>query len=491
MLFSSTHTNEILVTIFLVTFLGVNALFNAFFGFSLPLYLGVLPLSAGLAFFFPRAGLVAALITTLLFERFFTLQPLVIGENAYKLYPLDIILGAVLFSGLFLWLREGRGFLRLRAMDGWLISFFVFISALFFGMLLGERGVFLEVAFSTWKNYIFYGALIFFLGGAIRSKEDVLALVKLLWYGLLGASVFLFVGIVRGGGLWTEYTPLSTAGTRFLAFPHAFYFSLGLLVLLLSLPLWYEKVKKEQRLLLMLWTLILVAGIALSLMRHLWLGLTITLLVAIAFSPFIYGRVLFRYIGRFIFPLVSIFATFFVFLTIVPMSNTSLKFSQGLSVMQERFISIGNQYDESLAWRGKVWESTWVHFRINPLLGIGFGVSVPVELGDYHQFVEVRNMHNSWLALLVQTGVIGTLLFLGYLVTLLVAFWRLVLIDDTLRQARLALSGLVFFQALVFFSQPYLETNLLSLFFWLTLGIIRAIIEFGAKKDPSITSAIA
>ena len=490
MIFTSSRKAELVVTVFLVTFLGVNALFNAFFGFSLALYLGAIPLSVGLAFFFPRAGLIAATIVTILFERFFTLEPLIIGLGAYKLYPLDIILATVLLSGLLIWLREGRAFVRLRPFDFLLIIFFVLISVLFFAIARDNHAVPLAVAFSTWKNYLFYGALIFFVAGAVRSKQDVLDLTKLLGYGLLAASSFFWIGVMRGGGLWTEYTPLSTAGTRFLAFPHAFYFSLGLLVLFLSLPLWYEKVKKEQRLLLMLWTLVLVAGIALSLMRHLWLGLTATLLVAIAFSPYIYGRALLGYVGRFIFPLVSILVTFFVFLTIVPMSSTSLKFSQGLSVIQERFISIGNQYDESLAWRGKVWQSTWTHFQDNPLIGIGFGVSVPVELGDYHEFVEVRNMHNSWLALLVQTGVIGTLLFLGYLVMLLASFWRLVLTDDTLRQARLVLSGLVFFQALVFFSQPYLETNLLCLFFWLTIGIIRAIIEFGTKIELHETSVI-
>jgi O-antigen ligase len=173
-----------------------------------------------------------------------------------------------------------------------------------------------------------------------------------------------------------------------------------------------------------------------------------------------------------------------------PLSDVTSSAEQGFSIVKERFVSIGNGYDESFAWRGKVWESTLERFAPHPLLGIGFGASVPVELGEYRQYVEVRNMHNSWLALLIQTGVVGVALFLGVVLTFIIALARKALSDPLLRQVRFVVFGLLFFQGLVFFSQPYLETNLLGLFFWITLGVGRALLEFSEEREKQQIMAL-
>jgi len=411
-----------------------------------------------------------------MFERFFTLEPILWGQSMLKLYPLDLILGAVFVSAFFLFLKNGKQFFHFRKCDYWLISFFILVTILFLVTVGNSADISLSVAFSTWKQYVFYGLMIFFLGGMIRSKEDVISLLKLFFMGLAFASLFLFVGILRGEGLWTEFTPLSTAGTRFLAFPHAFYYSIGLAILILSLPVWFKKGNPERTFSLSLFSIVLTAGIIGSLMRHLWLGFSGMLFVALFSSPFTFGRTFLRYLRSFILPASFLFAFFMLFVLVMPTNDTSLSATRGLSVVGERVTSIGNEYDESFAWRGKVWESTLARFKTSPLFGIGFGASVPVELGDYRQYVEVRNMHNSWLALLVQTGIVGAFLFLGYLASLVISFWRLPG-DSFLNKSRFVLSGVLIFECLVFFSQPYLETNLLSIFFWSTLGIIRAVIE--------------
>ena len=468
---------------FLVCFLASNAFFNAVFGFSLPLFLGTLPLSVGVAFFFPRAGLVAALLVTLFFERFFTLESFVIAETTYKLYPLDLILGACLFSGLLLFLKHRSEFLRFRSYDAWLLSFLLLVSVLLaFSLSHGASGAG-AVAFSTWKNYVFYGVLVWLVGGLLRTRADLVAFTRLFFWGLAAAGIFLVIGLVRGGGLWTEYTPLSTAGTRYLAFPHAFYFALGLLTLLLALPYWLGRVGRGRTRLYIGGSIFLLLGVLGSLMRHLWLGLGGTLLMAFVVSPRIYGRAIVQYGIRLVLPGIFLLATAVLGMVLFSSSSTSLSLGRGLSVVQERLLSIGNNTDESLVWRGAVWSSTLERFRANPWFGIGFGASVPVEIGDYQEFVEVRNMHNSWLALLMQTGVVGLFLFGGFLFSLMREAWRLTLTDAFLRQVRFVLFGLLFFQALVFFSQPYLETNLLGVFFWLTLGLVRALCTLAQEND--------
>lgn len=481
MVFSADSRRESVILFFLLLFLGSNALVNAAFGFSLPLFLATVPLSAVLAFFFPRAGFMAAILLTIFFERFFTLQALSIGDAAYKLYPLDIILGAVFLSALLLWMREGRAFLSLRFSDTLLLGFLLLVTGIFLAIIFGLSDASVATAFSTWKNYVFYGLAVFFVGGMIRSREDLVVFTKLFFIGVISALVFLAIGVLRGEGLWTEYTPLSTAGTRFLAFPHAFYFSLALLMLLSSLPQWLDGSKNTLRNWLLVLSAVLGLGILGSLMRHLWLGIGGTVLILLMASPRVFGKALSRFMGYFFVSVLFLLSGMWFAFLVSPASDTAHSARQVISVMSERLGSIGDEYDESFVWRGKVWESSLASFSEHPLFGIGFGARVPVEIGDYRQYVEVRNMHNSWLALLVQTGVVGAVLFFWFVFALISALIRKTFADAFLRQARFVVCGLLLFQGLVFFSQPYLETNLLGLFFWITLGIGRALLELSER----------
>lgn len=49
--------------------------------------------------------------------------------------------------------------------------------------------------------------------------------------------------------------------------------------------------------------------------------------------------------------------------------------------------------------------------------------------------------------------------------------------------------ALLLFQALVFLSQPYLETNLLGIWFWVTLGFARAFHTLD-RKNNQITGEV-
>jgi O-antigen ligase len=98
---------------------------------------------------------------------------------------------------------------------------------------------------------------------------------------------------------------------------------------------------------------------------------------------------------------------------------------------------------------------------------------VPVELGDYQKYIEVRDMHNSWFALLIQTGVVGILLFVAFLRALLWPLWKKRTQSEWFLPV-VIIFALVTFQSLIFLSQPYLETNLLGIWFWVTLGVARS-----------------
>nr|MDD5652190.1 hypothetical protein [Candidatus Moranbacteria bacterium] len=85
------------IIIALVSFLVLGG-FTA--GFVLPLFLITMAVSFLIALAYPRSGIYATVFLTFIFERFFTLAPIYLGREEYKLYPLDIILAAVFIGAL-------------------------------------------------------------------------------------------------------------------------------------------------------------------------------------------------------------------------------------------------------------------------------------------------------------------------------------------------------------------------------------------------------
>ncbi len=219
---------------------------------------------------------------------------------------------------------------------------------------------------------------------------------------------------------------------------------------------------------------ILAVGILASLMRHLWIGIAATVGIIALVRPRIDGQRLFSHLRTLAVPAVGIVFISVFLLSVMPGTGIDRVVPDVADVVRERIVSIGSTTDESLVWRDEVWQSAISRFSERPFLGIGFGASVPVEFGEYHQYVEVRNMHNSWLAMLVQTGLIGMGSFVAFLVALISRLFKTRMTAPGFSEIRTALVALLLFQGLVFFSQPYLETNLLGIFFWVTLGLARA-----------------
>lgn len=430
------------------------------------------------AFLYPRAGIMALIVNTVLFQRYFTQAPLIYHDTLIKLYPLDAILGGtLLYLIVSLLVSRGRSLWSLRC-DGWLLLFFGYVTVLLFAALFDRGPSDGAIAFSTWKNYVFYGSLYLVIREIFFGEYGRKILGKTFLLSVAAALVFLVIGIVRGEGLWTEFTPLSTSGMRILDFPHALYFSIAFLGILLLSVTSRKIFARYQKFFTFVFPVLLLIGIVGSLMRHLWIALFFGVSMGfILLSSSAKARLL-----RSSATLLGIIAVIGIMglalLTLAPQSRMAHQSLGALSSLAERVTSISDSgIDESVAWRYSVWQSAFGRLSESPLFGTGLGQNVPVELGDYHDFVVVRNIHNSWLALLVQTGLIGTMLFLLFLAGLVKELFRKRVHSDEEGGVRAAYGSILVFYSIVFLFQPYLESNILATFFWILLGLIGAFIR--------------
>ncbi|MFA5880390.1 MAG: hypothetical protein WC860_09545, partial [Candidatus Margulisiibacteriota bacterium] len=108
---------------------------------------------------------------------------------------------------------------------------------------------------------------------------------KELIYTLLISGVllipFIFLGLFQGSGLWIEFTPLSTEGTRLLAPNHGYNLCIALLFAL-NLIAFKKKIFGKFSTVIILVQLVGVVG---SLTRHLWLALFIGVVLTFIFLP--------------------------------------------------------------------------------------------------------------------------------------------------------------------------------------------------------------
>ncbi|MDD2766539.1 MAG: O-antigen ligase family protein [Candidatus Moranbacteria bacterium] len=431
----------------------------------------------------PKAGVLSLIVLTVLFERFFTLESFQFGTSMIKLYPLDIVLFGV-YVGVLAKMIYGKARFFLDRVSVFLILFFVLASIYFIESVIGFNTEDISVAFSTWKNYVFYGVLFFVLPLILENESDIKQVVKYFLFAVVLGIIFIIIGVIRGEGLWTEFTPLSTEGVRLLSFPHAFYFSLAVLGMIVTGTFWEQyRYRAVLWIALALW----IFGIVGSLMRHMWIGMFVSLIFSYVF---LFDRTLRirtkrMFLVVFISSSVLLFSAFFLTL-IVPTSTIGHRVQSIVETVSLRLTSIGSTADTSISWRGSTWSSAFSALSENPLFGTGFGVRIPVESGEYRDFVEIRNIHNSWLALLVQMGVLGYVVLSIFLFDLISRIWRISFLSPFLEALRMALLTLVCYQGVVFLAQPYLETNLTSIFFWLTLGLIQTLLTL-VKKNKAVS----
>jgi O-antigen ligase len=468
---SAVKSGEIMVAVALILLFSSFLLVNFASGFNLFLYVFVAGAGLLLPLIYPRAGLYAMTWLILVFAKFFTLQPLVIGDIEYKFYLVDIIFVAVVLS-LILRLIKGRIRLKFKLVDMILAAWLALVAVYFVLSVTVWDGVF-NLSFSSLKNYAFY-PLVYFVAYLLLDKakywREWLGFVLAGAVGIIG---FIVYGLASGRGLWTEITPLTTAGARLLDFDHAWYLSLISIFALVYLLFKKDLVSRMFYILLP----IFAVGIIGSLMRHLWVALAVTLVFLYAVisrdKRASFRRVTAGYfvasfaVGLFIVLLVNIF----------PWSAATRQIKQTANEISGRAVSLTDVSDTSFAWRGAVWQSVWQEYKGNTWRGLGFGQKVFIDMGDYLDYVEVRNIHNSWLAVFVQTGLLGLLLFLCFYLVLFKNLWMSRARDASVAIAKYAVLGVMIFCAAAFLFQPYLEANFFSIFFWLTLGLGRRAYE--------------
>ena len=458
---------ETMSAIFIIALVSLLILANFWIGFSLPLYLFVMSLAVLLTLRFPRSGLYATIFLTFVFERFFTLMSIYVGRSEYKLYPLDLLLGAIFFSTLIQLLGK-KIFWHWKKID-WFVLGFLIIASLYFllGALVFKNEF--ALAFSSFKYYVFYPFLIWTTFLLMNDREHFWRLGKFVLAGAIAIVGFIFYGILTGNGLWSEFTPLSTAGVRILAFTHAFYLSMASIVALV----YVSQKKNDASKMLLIVLLIWVVGIVGSMMRHLWVALiaafALIFILAIKKEKVAILKLSAAYA---IFAALSLlFVMYVAFL--FPQSTLYRNVGNITGVVGGRVTSIANSDDQSIAWRSEVWKSTIKQYAKNPVFGIGMGKKVSIEMGKYKDFVEVRNIHNSFLVLLVQLGFFGIGILLSMLYLLVKNAYKKMDAGEEFRMMTQIALGILVLHIVAFMFQPYLETNLLGIFFWINLGVLR------------------
>lgn len=456
-------SNETIKAIFIIAFVGFFILVNLSAGFFWPLFVLAVVFGMAIAIKSPRSGLLSVIFLTMIFERFFTLQTFFVGREEYKIYPVDFIL---LGTGIGTVFFENR--IKLKKPDLALLVFFILNIANFFVSVYFFKSDF-SLSFSTLKNYVGYALIYFLVLSLIRNKGDLNRLFKFILAGAVGIIIFILIGIFRGEGLWSEYTPLSTSGTRILAFTHGFYLSIAIIPVLL----W--QILKNKNYFFYWLTLIWSLGIIGTMMRHLWLALSTALVLIYLFLSREKKSEFRKLVMGFAPPILIFVALMFFFVSLFPQTGLRSMANSTLDALSERTVSLGNiNQDESYSWRKLVWNSAFSDFKKNPLIGIGTGKKIYVENGSYKDYIEVRNIHNSYLAILIQLGVAGLAGFAYFMFKILSELVRSGNTEAIYKFSVIGISS-VFLFALSF--QPYLEANMLSLFFWILMGAARKIPE--------------
>lgn len=460
-------------------YIGAFVLLGLTIGFSPIVY--SLFLIASLIFILPShlLGIYIIIFMTMIFERWFSLSPLVTDHIIYKLYPLDIIMIITVLGWILNQMKNSTNKIFFKFPEKILILFIVLNLAYLIKSFF-DINADTAIAFSTFKNYAIYPLLYFLIIYSIQTKKQLKNIVHLILLAGVFIISFIIIGLMRGEGLWTEYTPLSTSGIRFLAGTHAFYLMIATILALSLLAFDRFKNRGFISMIIIVWLI----GILLSLMRHLWLSLFVGLLTLLMLIPIINRKNLIKSSSKSGLIILTILTLFFLTINLFPLQNFSQSIDAAYSTVNQRIVSIisGSQ-DTSINWRINFWNVAKKSWLDSPITGLGFGKKLPLDLGQWQTFEEIRNIHNSPLAITIQMGLIGIGLFGLFIIASILGNLKYIFKNEELKPyyfGLLAAAVAVLFASLF---QPYLETNLTGIFLWILLGLLRTSIII--YKQPS------
>jgi len=461
---------EIVPAVALIAAFSLFLLVNFLSGFKLWLYWPVALIGLVTAIGRPRSALYALTWLTIVFGRFFSLQPLIINQQTYKFYLVDILLAGLIISWAAGWLGERRIKWQLpdRLALVWLVLVVVY-SVISLTVWQGDRAL---VA-SSFKNYAVY-PLAYFLAYNFFDRGRYLK--TWLAFALSGGVTligFIVYGWVAGRGLWTEITPLSTVGIRLLDFSHAFYLCLLSIWLIVYMIQGAGHWLKYACAVLPFW----LAGIAGSLMRHLWLALAVSLSALYWWWSKTERLAARRLIRLYLIIAAVVVLGIILWANILPFSSLGRTYESWLAPWRVRVESFANFEDTSIAWRAAVWQGIWQKYLMRPIWGLGFGQTVFIDMGGYFDYVEVRNAHNSFIAMFAQVGLGGLILWVAWLASVWRRLWLCRIRSKAGLASRYAILAIMLFCLVAFSFQPYLEANWFSIPFWLIVGAGRKIYE--------------
>lgn len=459
--------------------LGLFLLHSIFFGQSLIVYFLALFICALCILFYPEAGLYTIVVLTMWFERYFTLQSLQIGVYSYKIYPLDFVILFIILSLLF---RLARGTLKWywQKFD-WPILFFLLAVALGYLVSL-PKNVDPTLAFSTFKNYGLYAVVYVLAVLLLPTKRDWKEFMNWFVLGGVGLFFFLIYGIISGHGLWSEFTPLSTTGTRLIAGTHLFYLVLFGFWLLAGY-LWTEgkKLSSEKYAWQVSAIILVLIGIIVGLVRHLWVALFFVFIVWLYYLARDKRQELWQFLLK-IFGVAVAVIIVYVWIYSLLGGNIFESFSKPIYVLKQRAGMQGlvTMQDSSFRWRLSAWRAGVSLWSKSPVFGAGLGETI-VGYDEITPFnISMRDLHNDYLGILIQMGLLGfgivTYWFI-YLLRELKKLWLKLRSQDDFKTKLMFTWGSTILLFMVVFSvSVYWDINLFIIWWWLALAGVRWII---------------
>jgi len=453
-----------------------------YFGQSLLLYFFALLLVFSSIMIRPASGLYILVICTMWFERHFTLAPVVLNSMTIKLYPIDFVILFLIISVAARIIFGGWRF-QLKTLDRFILIFGIICTV---GLSVAYiRGLDLSIAFGTYKNYFLYSVVYFLFAIILRAEEDWRRLMSWFFAGGIGLFFFLAFGLISGYGLWSEFTPLSTSGDRLLAGTHTFYFVL-FFFWLVGLYIWKKK-KHGEKWFDSIWLWIALSlslgALVVSLVRHLWIAMVFVLVFWLVFLPSFKTRL--RYF--FLIVLTAIITTvwlsgYYYSENILRPGDTSGRISAS-QVLKERtdIEYVTSMQDSSFRWRVSTWKIGYFAWTISPIFGTGLGYKISGFDNNWPFTIALREIHNDYLAILFQLGMIGFVV---------VGIWFLYMCYEFLKNRIILFGENIFKSRLFFFSwsaililmvgfsiSVYWDVNLYVIWWWLALAAMRSAIK--------------
>jgi len=476
---SANSSFNVIYNILAYLYIGGLVILGMVFGFSFWIY-GLL-IIASLIFILPShfLGIYLIIFMTMIFERWFTLSPLITDLSIYKIYPLDLIIILTIISWLIYQIKtaEHKIFFKWpeKILAGFIIINIIYLIKSFF-----EINADMAIAFSSFKNYAFYSLIYFLIIYSIQTEEKLKNIIHLILLSGIAIMTFIVLGLLRGEGLWTEYTPLSTAGVRYLAGTHAFYLMITTLITLSLLA--FDRFKNKSFITLI--TIIWLAGITLSLMRHLWLSLFVGLIILLILIPIANRKSLLKTSFKSGAIILTIVALILLTVNLFPLYNVSESLNNSYQSISQRVVSIASgSQDTSINWRINFWGVAKKSWSKSPITGLGFGKKLPLDLGQWQTFEEIRNIHNSPLAITIQMGLMGIGVFVLFIITAVMSSFKYILKNEELKPYYFGLMAATMAVLFASLFQPYLETNLTGIFLWLLLGLLRTSFTINDQKE--------